>query len=310
MIEPISYLNGRLIPYSQACLPVSDMGLVYGASVTEMIRTFGGECFRLDAHVARLFRSLTRVGIAVPLAPSKLRDITLEVVECNKPLVPPTHDLGILQFVTAGQNLTYLGGAARQTYREPTICVHTFPLPFELWAARYETGQHLITPRIRQIPAECLDPTVKYRSRLHWFLADEEVRRIDSQAQALLLDQNGGVTETAAGNFFIVSYGTILTPPDGTVLGGISREVVRELAGQLDLPLREQELRPEDVAAAEEAFTTSTPTCILPVTQFNQQPVGDGRPGPIYRRLLAAWNDLVGCDIAAQMQTGARERAV
>lgn len=306
--EPLAWLNGQLISWSQAKLPVTDLGVVHGAAVTEMTRSFGQQWFRLDDHLRRLETSLTSTGWSIPYSLPELSIVAAKLLAHNAALLPAGHELGLIHFVTAGQNLTYLGAARREECRRPTVCCHTFPLPCELWADKYSSGQHLLIPSIRQIPAECLSPTIKHRSRLHWLLADAQVRERDPQATAILLDGKGDLTETSAGNFFLVKDNTILTPRPKSILGGISRYVVFQLAEELGIPLNVADIQPLELRRASEAFTSSTPYCLLPVTRFEGQPVGDGRPGPIFARLLQAWGQRVGCDIAGQMATIARER--
>lgn len=308
MSEPLAYLNGRISPISQANLSIFDLGIVLGASITEMARTFHHQPFRLNEHVARLFRSLKHVGFEIDLTRETIVDLALELVEHNARLIPEKHDLGVVLFITAGTSLTYTGIAGMATHRKPTVCVHTFPLPFELWAPKFQTGQHLITPSIRHLPPECLDPKIKSRSRMHWYLADEQARMVDPKAGALLLDRQDNITETSTANFFIVEEGRISTPTGRNSLAGISQSVVVQLADQLGIEVRHRDIQTYDVVNADEAFTTSTPYCILPVTRINQKPIGSGEPGPMFLQLLKAWNELVGLDILAQMRTGAEER--
>jgi branched-chain amino acid aminotransferase len=308
MPEPLAYLNGRILPGSQTMLPISDMGVVMGASVTEMARTFRHECFRLIEHVDRLFRSLKHVGFEMELTREALVDLVNELLEHNGRLIAPHHDLGVSMFVTAGTSLIYAGLEGLASHRKPTVCVHTFPLPFELWAEKFISGQHVITPSIRHLPPECLDPKIKARSRMHWYLADEQARMVDPKAIALLLDRQDNITETSSANFFIVRSGRIITPPGRNTLQGISQVVVSELAERLDIRLEHQDFQTYDVINADEAFTSSTPYCLLPVTRINQRPIGDGRVGPVYSELLKLWNQVAGFDVAEQMQVGAAER--
>lgn len=308
MPEPLAYLNGRISPVSQTMLPISDMGVVMGASVTEMARTFRHECFRLPEHVDRLFRSLKHVGFEMDLTREAIVDLVLELLEHNGRLIPANHDLGVSMFVTAGTSLIYTGLDGQASHRKPTVCVHTFPLPFELWSEKYVTGQHVVTPSIRHLPPECLDPKIKARSRMHWYLADEQARLVDPKAIALLLDLQGNITETSTANFFIVRSGKIITPTGRNTLQGISQVVVSELVERLDIRLEHQDFQTYDVINADEAFTSSTPYCLLPVTRVNQRAIGDGRVGPVYSELLKLWNQVAGFDIVEQMQTGAAER--
>jgi branched-chain amino acid aminotransferase len=307
MTEPIAYLDGRYVPISQALLHVFDLGLVGGASVSEMVRTFRHVPFRLDEHLARLERSLGIVGFEPELTMAELKVICERVVSENAELIPAHHDLGLTVFVTAGNNLTYLGRAGADLAQKSTVCVHTFPLPFELWASRYETGLHLVTVGTRSIPNDVFDARIKHRSRLHWHLADRQARQIDPSAMAVLENDDGDLTETATGNVCVVEGSTIVTPAVG-VLEGISRDFVAELAGALNVTLVHARVGPDELMLASEAFVTSTPHCLLPVTKFNDQPVGNGRPGPIYQQLLEAWSQAVGVNIVEQMRHGARDR--
>lgn len=306
--EPLAWMNGRFIPQSNACLPITDMGLVHGASVTEMTRSFDQRWFRLDDHLKRLETSLKTIGWRIPYSFPELSVVADRLLEENVKHIPPGHELGVIQFVTAGQNLTYLGAARAEECRRPTVCCHTFPLPCELWAAKYEAGQSLLIPPIRQLPPDCLSPLVKHRSRLHWVLADASVRERDPQANAILLDQDGDLTETSGGNFFLVKDRVLLTPRPKFVLSGISRYFVLLLAEELGLQIQVTEIHPAAVRTASEAFTSSTPYCLLPVTKFDGKPVGDGKPGPVYRQLLKAWGDRLNYDIPARMHQIAQER--
>jgi len=308
MNEPIAYLNGELLPISKTAVSVFDLGLVQGAAVTEMVRTFAHKPFRLDDHLDRLHRSLKAVGFSPVPTASEIEHIVCQVSDHNGKLIPPHHDLGIVIFITPGQNLTYVGSAGAEWARVPTVCVHTFSLPFELWAEKLVSGQHLVTPSIRQISPDTLDPKIKSRSRLHWHLADRQARLVDGTAGALLLDQNGFVTETSSGNFFILEKNTLYTPASRDTLGGVSQQVVSELANELDFEYCPEELRVYDVLNADEAFTSSTPYCVLSVTKLNGTPIGEERPGPTFRKMMDAWSRLVGLDIVKQMTEVAAER--
>ena len=308
MPEPIAWLNGRLIPASAATVPVTDLGVVAGASITEMVRTFRGDPFRLDEHLDRLFASLDLVGF--PTSPERchLLDAVEAIVTQNSKLIPTDHDLGIILFATAGQNLTYLGAAGRSLATQGTTCVHSFPLPFELWAAKYEVGQHLATVDVRPLDAASVPPQAKHRNRLHWYRADKQARTRIATATALVTTSDGHITETSAGNILVVRGREILTPPSELVLGGVSRQTAQELARQLGFNWSETSLTVDDVLQADEVLTSSTTYCLLPVTRLNDQPIGSGCPGPVFRELMAAWSDLAGVDIVRQAVNGARDR--
>ena len=307
MNEPIAYLNGEYLPISQTALHVFDLGVAGGASVTEMVRTFRHIPFRLDQHLVRLERSLASTGIEPQLTMAELKAIGDRIVAENAKLISAHHDLGLILFVTAGQNLTYLGHAGRDLARRATVCVHTFPLPFELWAEKYKSGLSLVTVPTRSIPDDVLDSRIKHRSRLHWHLAEREARNMDATASALLTDHESHLTETAAGNVWFVRGNTLATPRHH-ILNGISRSVVMELAKELGLTIAIGDYFAQELAHADEAFVTTTPACLMPVTKFNGQPIGDGKPGPVFRKLIDRWSELVGFDIVEQMRRGAKDR--
>jgi branched-subunit amino acid aminotransferase/4-amino-4-deoxychorismate lyase len=296
MTEPLAYLNGRFVPVSQASLHVFDLGVVGGASVTEMVRTFRHVPFRIDQHLDRLEQSIP-----------ELKSICERIVAENSRLIPESHDLGLILFVTAGENPTYVGRTSVSRPRGSSVCVHSFPLPFELWADKYETGVHLATVTTKSIPDDVVDASIKHRSRLHWHLADREAKKIDPSASAVLTSEKGFLTETATGNVWWVKQGVLATPARN-ILKGISRDVIFELNEQLHLPCAVNDFDPAELATADEAFVTSTPLCLQPVTRFNCNPIGNGKPGPVTLELLRLWGEMVGVDIARQMREGAAAR--
>src|SRR5262245_56670071 len=149
---------------------------------------------------------------------------------------------------------------------------------------------------------------MNYRGRMHYYLAGKEAQRGDPDASALLLDLAGNITETSGANFLIVERGTIVSPTLVNTLPGISRATVIELAGKLGIPFVERDIQVHSVVNADEAFTASTPYCLLPVTKINGVVIGDGRPGPVWRRLLAAWSEMVGLNIERQIRDVAARR--
>lgn len=308
MAEPLVYLNGQQVPASQARLAVYDAGIVLGATVTELVRTFRKQLFRLEDHLGRLAHSLHYVRFDIGLSMAQLAEIARNLVAHNAGLLGPQEELGLVIFVTAGEYPTYAGSAAANVRTTPTVCAHTFPLPFEMWAARLQAGAHLVTPSIRHVPPQCYDPKMKCRSRMHYYLADQEARLVDPDASALLLDLEGNVAETSAANFLMVEEGTIVSPGSRNTLPGVSRATVIELAARLGIPFAVRDFQPFDAINAAEAFLASTPYCLMPVTKINGLAVGEGRPGPVYRRLVEAWSQLVGLDVFAQIIDGAKRR--
>ena len=161
MTEPVVYLNGEVVPASRAHVNIYDLGIVLGATLTEMTRTFRHRPFRLEDHLRRLYRSLKYAGIEPPLSKEEMLRRTLELTEANGRLIGPEEDLGIVHFVTPGENRIYAGSAAATARLSPTICIHSFPLPFEVWKPLFLLGAHVVTPSIRHVPPQCLDPKTK-----------------------------------------------------------------------------------------------------------------------------------------------------
>lgn len=308
MPEPIVFLNGQFLPASQAKLNIYDLGIVMGATVTEMTRTFRKEPFRAEDHLDRLMRSLKYTRLETGMTRDDFLAATRRVIEHNGALIPDDEELGVVHFVTPGETPMYAGSAAGGARTTPTVCIHSFPLPFEFWAQKMETGAHVITPSIRHVPPQCYDPKMKYRSRMHYYLADREAQLGDPNAIALLLDLDGNVTETSGANFLIVERGTIVSPTLRNTLPGVSRATVIELAANLGIPFVEREFQVFNVINADEAFLASTPYCLLPATKINGVAIGDGKPGPVFRRLQSAWSERVGLDIARQIREVAARR--
>lgn len=294
----VAALNGRIVPLRDACVSIVDDGIVQGATVTERIRTFCHRPYLLAEHLSRLSQSLWLSRIADGSIIDGLPEIIQNVVSHNSRLLPGWQDLAIVIFATPGLN-DALSAGVREA-ESPTICVHTVTIPAPGWAAAAESGVRLVTPSVRQIPTQSLDPQIKHRSRLHWFLAEQQARQIDPQAAALLLDSEGHVTETSSGNLIVFDGKQLCAPRAECVLGGISQQVVKDLAAAAGFEFVHRDLTPTEVIAAKEAFLTSTGYCLLPVTRLNGRSVGDGRPGRLGRQLLKDWSAEVGVDILAQ----------
>jgi branched-chain amino acid aminotransferase len=293
---PLAYLNDRLLPQRDAALPLHDAGFVWGATVTDLARTFRHRLFRLADHLSRFRRSCELARVPLAASGDELARVAEELVAHNAALLGPDDDLALVMFATPGPVGYYLGEPGDGP---PTLGMHTFPLPLARYRRLFAEGARLVTPAVRAVPVTSVDPLVKQRSRLHWWLAEQEARQRDPGASALLLDSEGRLTETAAANFLLVRGGTVLSPPSGSVLGGVSLQVVRELCGGLGIPFAERRLVPDDLRGADEALLTSTSFCVAGVRRIDELELP--WPGPVWRRLLAAWGELVGLDIGRQI---------
>lgn len=302
MAEPLVFLGDRLLPQSQASLSLHDAGFVMGATVTDLVRTFRHVLYRWPEHLARFRNSCRSTSITPPLTDELITARAEELVRHNASLLLPEQDLALVLFATPGPIGYYLGEPGGVGTSPATFGMHTFPLPFARYRRWLEQGAALVVSSVRQVPFACVDPHIKMRSRLHWWLADREAQRIDPGATALLLDEAGGLTETAAANVLVVRGGTVLSPPRARILEGVSLRVVIELCGRLGIPFEERQMSIADLAAAEEVLLTSTPYCLMGVSRLNGAPVP--WPGKILQRLGAAWNEEVGMDIHEQILRG------
>lgn len=299
MTAPIAWINGEFVPYSQAAVPVWDMGVVAGASLTEMARTFAHKPFRLSQHLDRLLDAIQKIGFPNPCNKPQLLDSIDGVLRHNLTLIPADSDLGIVIFSTAGPNPTYLGADVARGM-QATTAVHTFSLPFETWRPQMRDGVRLRVSNVRQIPDECFNVTLKVRNRLHWWLADQEAARQEPGSKALLLDHAGFITETSTAALHLVCNGRIVTP-DCSVLNSLSSQLVEEFATTLDIPFERRPVPLGEIRYASEAFLSSSAATVLPVSHVGGEQVGPEFPGPVFGRITAAWSQLVGVDIVQQV---------
>ena len=285
------FLNGDWIPNSELHISVDDAGFLLGATVTERLRTFGGRVFRLAEHLDRLRNSLKIVGLDSDKICDQVATAIPEFLQRNGSLIDAGDDWSIVAFATPG-----VSGSG-----DPTVCVHGYPLPFKSWASKYETGVPVVVSQIRQLPPNCVPPELKCRSRIHFYLADREAAAKQPGARAILLDHDGYIAEATSANVVVFREAEgFVSPPHDNILVGVSLGVVEELSARINVPFVTRRLSVDELCSADEALLTSTSICALPIVECNGSPIAGGKPGPIFRQLLAAWNDLVGLDIAKQ----------
>jgi branched-chain amino acid aminotransferase len=299
MSEPLAYFDGQLIPQSEARLPLHDAGFVMGATVTDLCRTVRHRLYRWPDHLARFRRGCRTASIPVALGEDELTRLAAELAAHNASLLRPEQDLALVLIATPGPVGYYAGLPGAAGDAPPMFAMHTFPLPLARYRRLFEQGAALVVPSTRHVPAACVDPRLKQRSRLHWWLADREARLADPAASALLLDLDGYVTETAAANLLIVRASRALTPLRHSVLEGVSLQVAEELCGELGIPFEERPLRLHDCLNADEAMLASTPYCLAPVGRIHDTPLPC--PGPVFERLLRHWSDTLGLDVRRQI---------
>ncbi len=295
MDEFVGYHNGNWLPMSQIGPDPADRGTTLGDQVTDVERTFDGKSFRMREHVHRLYKSLKYVRFDPGLTEDEMYEISEEGIRRNEHLRPEGQDMNVVHIITRGA-----GGPRAYGAGPPNVYIKYSLAGYDMFAPYYATGMHGVITRTRSYEPAALDPKVKHLSRLNMSLAEVEANDLDPGAWPILTDKDGNITEGSGYNVFIVSDGVIRTPSDTAILAGISRDMVLDLAEQLEVPASEEDLQPYDVYTADECFFSSTPFSILPVTYVDRRPIGDGRPGPMTHNLLAAWSEAVGIDVVDQ----------
>ena len=300
MSEYTAYFNGEWVPYSEVKVDPHDRGFTVGDVIFDVARTFNGKSFRMKQHIDRLYRSLKFVRIDPGLSPDEMIEISEEAIRRNEHLLAEAGDFTVRQWITRGP------GSWTHTAGPPAVCVEVQGISFDRFARLYNEGAHGVIARTRSYPAESLDPKVKHYSRMNFNLAELEVADIDPDAWPILMDIDGNITEGTGYNVFLVTDGVIRLPGDSSILQGVSRGMVTDLARQLNIPVSEEELQPYDLYTADEVFFSGTSPCVLPVTRVDKREVNDGKPGPITQQLLAAWSETVGVDLVDQALRFAR----
>lgn len=293
-LERVVYLNGEIVPESEARLPIRDRGFVYGDAVFDTTRTFGHKIFKLNDHLDRFFQSLKYMRLESPLSKQQFADITMQVLEANLPLIDAGDDYWVTQRVTRG---VPTGDEPSQ----PATIVECTPLPFQQRAHYYRDGMPVIVPSVRRTPPEAVSPRAKMHQYINLVLAEHEVKAQNPKGWPIVLDMNGNLCEGPGSNIFLVKDGAVVTPREQYVLAGVSRGTAIDLAHELNIEVREADIDLYDAYTADEAFVTSTSFCICPVASFNGNPMmNPSVPGPVTDRLMKAYSGLVGLDIAGQ----------
>ena len=278
------YVNGEFVPKSEAKVSVFDRGYLYGDGVFEGIRVYDARIFRLDQHLERLYRGAKAIALDIPLTPEELKDAIIETVRRNE-----LRDCYIRLVVSRGEG--DLGLNPMNCHTPATIVViasHISLYPREV----YEQGLDLLTCTTRKNLLTALNPEIKSLNYLNNILARIEAVRAGAH-EGLMLNHLGYVAEGTGDNVFIVRGGVLRTPPAYVgILEGITRQVVLELAEAMDLPAREEALTLYELYTADECFLTGTAAEIVPVARCDGRVIGDGKPGPITKRLMEQFREV------------------
>lgn len=275
-------IDGTLTRPEDARVSVYDRGFLYGDGVFETLRTYGGIPFAIEEHMQRLEASARAVGIALPVSGRALAN---EVVEAIRAAGNPESSARIM--ITRGQGPLGLDPALATVPLRVILVEPITPLP----AALYKDGVAVVT--VRTDRAADAAPGAKVSNYLASMLALQQARAAGAH-EALILDAAGHVLEGTTSNFFLVVGGALLTAPTGHILAGITRAHVIAVAADEGIEVRYGTIERSDLKGAEEAFLTSSLREILPVVKVDGELIGSGQPGPITRRLHAAFRKKTG----------------
>lgn len=270
----LAYMNGEYLPRDQACLPITDRGLLFGDSVYEVVPAYGGLPFRVSHHLQRLDRSLAAIRMKNPLSHDQWRAVLQRLTQQL-----PGRDQSIYLQVTRGA----------YPVRKHVIPQDIAPNVLAFTSEHPPRDDQKAQRGIRAITLEDIRwhrCDIKATSLLANVLA--RAQATEEGADEAILIRDGAAMEGTASNLFVVSNGLLITPPDSDeLLPGITRDLVLELARESGVPYAQAAIGATDLETAEEIWLTSSTREIAAVVQLNGRPVGQGVPGELWHRLDA-----------------------
>jgi D-alanine transaminase len=275
MQDPLVYLNGALTPLSEAKIPVLDRGFIFGDGVYEVIPMYARKLFRAKQHMARLFRSLAAIGIDNPHTEQEW----MELIHKVEHAFPAADQLIYLQ-VTRG---VAKRGHAFPKEATPTVFIMTNPITLPS-ADAIQNGVACVSIEDKR----WLRCEIKSISLLGNVLAAQHAAENDVTEAIQFRD--GFLTEASASNVWVVKDGRLMGPPkDNLILEGIRYGLIEELCAAGDIPLEARRIARDDVFAADEVLLSSASKEVLPVVTIDGKTIGAGKPGPVFRKLHAAY---------------------
>lgn len=274
----LAWVNGKILPASQAAVSVFDHSFIYGDGVFEGIKVYRGRIFHLGSHVRRLLASARFLQIEIPLSEADVCRAIVDLVRENE--MPEGY---IRPIVTRGEGP--LGLRNMHRLGRPNVVIMCQRDPIKTEEELLATGLRAKTVSTRRTPPVCLDPRVKTCNYLNNILAELE-RREAGVDFGLMLDTEGYVCEGPAENVFVVKGGWLQTPLAAKCLDGITRQAVMAAARRARWPVQEANLTLYDVYTADEVFATGSMNEITWIREVDGRPIGTGEAGPVARRLL------------------------
>ena len=281
------WLDGELVDKADAKISVFDHGLLYGDGIFEGIRMYNGRVFRLTEHIERLLLSAKCLLLNLPWSIDEICQAVVDTIKAND-----LTDGYVRLVITRGT-----GGLGLNPYLCETPSMFIIASTIQLYPEDdYKSGLELITCATRRPTPASLSPQVKSLNYLNNVMAKIECIQ-SGVMEGIMLNEQGYVAECTGDNVFIVKDGVVYTPPvsDGS-LDGITRQVIFELCEKEGIEIREQSMVRYDIYTAEEAFLTGTAAEVIPFVKLDQREVGNGKPGPISLKLIAAFRELANSE--------------
>ena len=283
MPELLIWIDGKLVPKSQATVSVYDHGLLYGDGCFEGIRSYGGRIFKLGAHLRRMWLSSEKIRLNPAYTQAQVGDAIRETLVANG-----IADGYIRLIFTRG-----VGTLGLNPFTCPTPGTIIIADKIQLYPEKlYREGMKIIVAKRPRVPIACLDPAVKSLNYLNNILAKIEAIEADV-LEAIMLNTEGFVSECTGDNIFIVSKGVLKTPSiDAGILEGITRNAIIKLAKEAGIEVVEGPFTRHDIYVADECFLTGSAAEAIPVVSLDGRPIGDGKPGPVFKDLLVRFQKL------------------
>lgn len=279
------YIDGEFYSKSEAKISVYDHGLLYGDGVFEGIRAYDGVVFKLKEHIERLYKSAHTIMLQIPMTQKEMINAVLDTLRKNR-----LKDSYVRLVVTRG--VGDLGLDPRKCSKA-TVIIITEPMIALHSKDKKEKGITSMIAWVKRDPVDATTHEVKSLNYLNSILAKIESNTAGVD-EAICLDKTGFVCEGVAENIFIVMDGTIMTPPTSTgALRGITRTAVMQLAEKLGYTMVERNITSNELFTADEVFLTGTAAEITPVREVNKRTIGDGKLGPVTKKLMQEFNKII-----------------
>ena len=285
------YVDGEILPRDKAKVSVYDSGFMLGDGVWEGLRLYNGKLAFLDAHLDRLYEAALCIDLEIGKTRAELTEALTATLAANR----MTEDVHVRLMVTRGRKKKPFQDPRLSVFGATIVIIAEHSKPDE---AALERGLRLhTTPQHRGLPLT-QDPKLNSHSKLNCILALVHALKAGAD-EALMLDPFGFVNTTNACNFFIVRAGEVWTSTGAYCMNGITRKNVITLCRANDIPLYEKNFSLLEAYSADEAFLTGTFGAQTPVAEIDGRAIGDGKAGPVTRRIRALYKDLIRAECGA-----------